>query len=107
MLVAVGSLNPVKMSSANLAFERTWPDEAWFLKGCAVESGVSPQPLTDAETIEGARNRAAAALDHLEGDYGVGIEGGLQQVVGTWFAGVWAVVLDKRGREGIGAALKI
>jgi len=107
MLVAIGSMNPVKINSARQAFELTWPDEPWVFAGCAAESGVRRQPLTDAETIKGARNRSIAAIEQLGADYGVGIEGGLQRTVDRWFAGVWVVVVDKQGQEGVGAALKV
>ena len=43
----------------------------------------------------------------LGADYGVGIEGGLQRTTDKWFAGVWVVVIDKQGQEGVGAALKV
>ena len=107
MLVAIGSRNPVKINSARRAFELTWPDESWVFAGHAAESGVSRQPLTDAETINGARNRSLAALEQLGADYGVGIEGGLQRTGDRWFAGVWVAVIDKQGKEGVGGALKV
>lgn len=107
MLVAIGSMNPVKINSARQAFELTWPDESWVFAGRTAESGVPRQPLTDAETIKGARNRSIAALEQLGADYGVGIEGGLQRTTDKWFAGVWVVVIDKQGQEGVGAALKV
>jgi inosine/xanthosine triphosphatase len=107
VLVAIGSMNPVKINSARRAFELTWPDESWVFTGRTVESGVSRQPLTDAETIKGARNRSIAALEQLGADYGVGIEGGLQRTGDKWFAGVWVAVIDKQGKEGVGGALKV
>jgi inosine/xanthosine triphosphatase len=107
MIVAVGSTNPVKIHSVTLAFNRVWPTERWVIEKCAVESGVSSQPLVDNETIEGARNRAVSALEYVKADFGVGVEGGLQQTDDRWFASVWVVVANKHGEEGIGAALKV
>lgn len=73
MRVAVGSENPVKVR----ATERAVPDRfAATVEGRAVDSGVAEQPRDRAETVTGARNRAAAALGP-EDDYAVGIEGGV------------------------------
>jgi Protein of unknown function DUF84 len=102
------ALDEVTVGSAGgQAFELTWPDELRVFAGRTAESGAPRQPLTDAETIKGARNRSIAALEQLGADYGVGIEGGLQRTTDKWFAGVWVVIIDKQGQEGVGAALKV
>ena len=73
MRVVVGSENPVKVAAA----ERAVPDRFdATVAGVAVDSGVAEQPRRRADTITGARNRAAVALD-TGGDLGVGIEGGV------------------------------
>ena len=48
-----------------------------------VSSGVRPQPLSDAETLQGALNRVQHAA-HLvpRADYWVGIEGGVERTPG-------------------------
>ena len=108
MIVAVGSGNPAKIDSVRLAFGRLWPRSEWQVHGCPVPSGVSAQPLTDAEARRGARARAAGALAKLDGaDYGVGLEAGLQQVEHRWFNCGWAAVVDQTGTEGIGATLRM
>ena len=63
--------------------------------------------MTDAETIRGARIRAARAIGLGQADYGVGIEGGLEQTEGSWFNSGWAVVVDRTGREGVGSTLRM
>ena len=107
MIVAVGSLNPAKIEAARLAFGALWPGALDGVHGCDVSSGVAAQPMTDAETIRGARNRAARAIDLGEADYGVGIEGGLERTEGSWFNSGWAVVVDRAGREGVGSTLRM
>jgi inosine/xanthosine triphosphatase len=73
MRVVVGSENPVKVAAA----DRAVPDRLdATVASAAVDSGVAEQPRGRAETVTGARNRAAAALE-AEGDLGVGIEGGV------------------------------
>jgi inosine/xanthosine triphosphatase len=107
MIVAVGSLNPAKIEAARLAFGALWPDAVQGVRGCDVLSGVAAQPMTDAEAIRGARNRAARAIGLGQADYGVGIEGGLEQTEGSWFNSGWAVVIDRDGREGVGSTLRM
>ena len=107
MIVAVGSRNPAKIEAARLAFGALWPGPLEGVRGCDVSSGVAAQPMTDAEAIRGARNRAARAIGHGHADYGVGIEGGLEQTEGSWFNSGWAVVVDRTGREGVGSTLRM
>lgn len=105
--IAVGSTNPVKIEAVQAAFELVWPEYEWKATGVAVPSGVPAQPMNDLESITGARNRARGALTHLDAAYGVGLEGGLQQVGEHWFDCGWIVVLDRDGNEGIGASVKL
>jgi inosine/xanthosine triphosphatase len=107
MIVTVGSLNPAKIEATRLAFAALRPGHILQMRGYEVSSGVAAQPMTDAEAICGARNRAVRAIALGECDYGVGIEGGLQQTEGTWFNSGWAVVVDRRGREGVGSTLRM
>jgi inosine/xanthosine triphosphatase len=107
MMVAVGSLNSAKVEAARLAFSALRPGQVLNVRGYEVSSGVPDQPMTDAETIRGARNRATAAMGSAQADYAVGIEGGLQQTEGCWFNSGWAVVVDRAGREGLGSTLRM
>lgn len=106
--VAVGSTNPVKINAVQAGFQKVWPKETHFqFLSVAAASGVSDQPMSDLESIRGATNRARAALAHFQADYGVGLEGGLQQIGSLWFDCGWIVVVDKRGVEGIGSTARI
>ncbi len=105
--VVVGSENPVKIEAVKQAFEIIWPDEAWHVFGTKTVSGVSDQPMSDEESIKGATNRARLALAHPGADFGVGLEGGLQEIQGEWFDCGWIVVLSKEGRRGIGSTIRI
>ena len=98
-MVAVGSLNPVKIEAVKLAFEAVWPEKVFAVEGTSVESGVSSQPLSDAESIKGARARAKKSLKKLGADFGVGLEGGLHKTGNTWFDCGWVVVVSKSGDE--------
>ncbi len=107
MLVAVGTQNPVKIESVRLAFAASWPTEDWIVRGCSVDSAVANQPMSDDEARQGAKTRAVNAIATLNADYGVGLEGGLQQVDDDWFNCGWVHVVDPNGRQGIGATLKM
>jgi len=107
MTVAVGSRNPVKVSSVEKAFNTVWPNENWIVEGTDVSSGVSDQPMSDEESIKGARSRAKQALEKTGADYGVGQEGGIQKIGNDCFVNGWMIVIDKNGNEGIGSTIKM
>ena len=105
MKVAVGSQNPVKVAAVKAAFSHQWPE--CEVVGVSVDTGVSEMPMSDAECIAGARNRAHAVLDAQDVDYGVGLEGGVnQEPVGLMLLG-WVVIVHRDGREGVACSAKI
>ncbi|KAK3906011.1 Non-canonical purine NTP phosphatase [Staphylotrichum tortipilum] len=118
--ILVASTNPVKITAAARAFARMFPSATPrpIAHGISFPSGVPDQPFTDATTLRGAANRAAAAraLDPTpqtggEGgkyDYFVGIEGGVgehpaEEMDGLGVGGemmrsfAWVVVLGRDG----------
>lgn len=102
-LIIVASKNPVKIEAARRGFERAFPQQTFTVKGVTVDSGVDDQPRTDNETRLGALNRAAGARAHYpEGDFFVGMEGGVARVDGEWEAFAWMVIMDKAGKSGRG-----
>lgn len=109
MHIAVGTLKRYKLDAVALAcglvvLDVDIPPE---IHAVCVESGVPDQPVTNEESIEGARNRARQALAHctMPCDLGIGIENGLEQVAQQWFATTWIVVVDRDGNEGVASAL--
>lgn len=107
MKVAVGSKNPVKIQAVREAFEKVFPAETWEVIGVNVASGVPDQPMSDKESILGARNRAKRSLEATDADYGVGLEGGLQEVNNRWYDCGWTVITNKKGEQGIGSTLRM
>jgi inosine/xanthosine triphosphatase len=79
MNVAVASKNPVKINASKLAFDRAF-DTNVVAEGFSIPSGVSDNPMTDAETFSGAKNRAEGLMKAVDKpfDYFVGIEGGCE-----------------------------
>lgn len=101
--IALASHNPVKAQAALNGFQRMFPGEQFALQMTAGESGVRSQPLSSAETLTGACNRARGALQALpEADFGVGIEGGVEPHGAELSAFAWVVVLNRAGVEGKG-----
>lgn len=74
MKIAVGSTNPTKLNAVRTVVEQVWP--AAELLPVAVPTGVSAMPMSDAECIAGARNRAKEARELTGATFGVGLEGG-------------------------------
>ena len=65
--------------------------------------GVSDQPMSEAESVEGAINRARGALRRAEADYGVGMEGCIYETSKGYFLTGWCAVIDKNGSLGLGS----
>jgi inosine/xanthosine triphosphatase len=98
--VIVGSTNPVKVNCTKLAFETAFPDDEFEVEGVSVVSHVRDQPLSSEETLIGARNRAKNAHSNHEGDYWVGIEGGIEDHQDELEAFAWMVVMGADGTVG-------
>ena len=85
IVVAVGSGNPVKLNAVKAAFGQAFPDRVLEVYGVPASSGVSSQPLGDAETRHGAVNRATDAARLFTeqrgqvADFTVGLEGGVAE----------------------------
>ncbi|MCX7669205.1 MAG: inosine/xanthosine triphosphatase [Anaerolineae bacterium] len=105
MRVLVGSSNPTKIAAVQDVFEQHFGQVQTI--GVEVASGVSAQPMGMAETFRGAENRARA-LVQLNADrqwdarFCVGIEGGVAQLHGRWFAFGVICIADMHGRLGYG-----
>ena len=93
--IVVASINPVKILAALEGFKHMFPDQHFSATGVTVPSGVSDQPLSDQETLQGAMNRACTARDGHPADYWIGIEGGLELVHGEMECFAWIVVLSR------------
>jgi len=107
MKILVGSLNPVKISCGKNAFEKYY--ENVEVKGYAVKSGVPDQPITQEETFTGAKNRATNLFElnekeNLNGDYFVGIEGGVFKFIDKWFELGCFCIIDKEGKIAYGCS---
>jgi inosine/xanthosine triphosphatase len=103
--IAVGSRNPVKIKAVSSVVARVWPEAE--VVGVKVSSRVRAMPMSEAECIAGARERAAAARELLDADLGLGLEGGVQPLDGHLFLMGWVAVVDRCGRETLGSGARI
>jgi inosine/xanthosine triphosphatase len=82
--IIVASKNPVKIEAAREGFARMFPEETLHVSGVSVPSGVSDQPFSALETLQGAYQRALnARAASPAADYWVGIEGGVAEETGA------------------------
>jgi len=100
--IVLASKNPVKRRAVENGFCRIFPDDEFSIQTVSVPSGVSDQPLTDAETLVGACNRAESAMAEVpQADYWAGVEGGISIQESDMEAYAWIVI---RSRNQIGKA---
>lgn len=82
-----------------MGFLTVFPTSEFEFLTAQVSSDVSSQPMDDQETLTGARNRAQNARQACpQGDYWVGLEGGLSELHGgeeSLAAYSWIYILGK------------
>lgn len=101
--VVVASKNPVKINTTEIGFAKMFPDETFEVTGISAPSGVSDQPMTELETLTGAKNRADNVSNLApDADFWVGLEGGLEEIGEEMEAFAWIVVKSKSGKIGKG-----
>lgn len=99
--VFVGSTNPVKVLAVKLGFQKMLPQYEVIVHGLAAPSGVRAQPMTDVETLLGAKNRLSNLMQFsTNADFWVGIEGGVEVVGHEIESFAWVVVRSKEGKYG-------
>lgn len=113
LIISVGSCNPTKlMAVMSVVSTRADIFGNANVHACKVQSGVREQPLSLDETVDGAHNRAEAAIsavddlgESLGADYSIGIESGLMRVQWTrtgYMEFCAVVLLGKHGMNGVG-----
>jgi len=96
MKIIVASKNPVKINSTKMGFNQMFPKNKLSIEDVDTPSGVSDQPMTNTETLKGAKNRATNAMnENPSADFWVGIEGGIEETADGMEAFAWVVILSK------------
>ena len=92
----VGTTNKAKVECLRFTAEKCFPSHRHVVTAVAVESSVNAQPMSAVETRAGAFHRATSALQLVPGaHYGVGLEGGVEQIGEEWFECGWMCVVHK------------
>jgi inosine/xanthosine triphosphatase len=99
IVVAIGSTNPSKVEAVRRAVLDAWPQAA--LVPMAVGSGVSEMPMTDAEGQRGALARALAARLAADADYGLGLEGAVDDGPAGMMLTNWVAAVSRDGRTSL------
>lgn len=105
MKVAVGSTNPVKAQAVDAALRAVVHDLE--VVAVDVDPGIPDQPVGDVETRRGAVNRARQALQKVNADLGVGLEGGLLDTEFGVMTCAWCAIVDSRGALGVGGSVNV
>ncbi|GAE25798.1 inosine/xanthosine triphosphatase [Halalkalibacter wakoensis JCM 9140] len=102
MLVAIGTRNPAKVH----AVQDTLIREKLTFISVKTDSGVSDQPFSDEETLQGARNRAKSALALTNADLSFGLEGGVHETESGLMLCNWGVLVHADGAEWVASGAK-
>ncbi|KZE39781.1 NTPase [Bhargavaea cecembensis] len=90
MKIIVGSTNRAKIGAVRDAFASIGIQAE--VTGADTDSGVAAQPIGDAETMTGARNRALAAVKAGSHNFAIGLEGGVKELDGRLFICNWGAL---------------
>ena len=101
MDIIIGSNNPTKIK----AVKNVFPEAE--IRAYPADSGVSSQPFSDAETRQGAVNRATGCARAGEGCYGIGLEGGVMFMGEELFLCNWGALAAPDGRIFTGSGARI
>ncbi|ARK23802.1 hypothetical protein SporoP37_03205 [Sporosarcina sp. P37] len=102
MKFVLGSKNQAKKRAAVRVIEHCMENST--ISSVSVPSGVSDQPMSDAETRRGAINRAMAAA---QGAYGIGLEGGVHMLEGVMYLCNWGALATPEGEVYTAAGAQI
>jgi inosine/xanthosine triphosphatase len=93
------------MEAVRRALARLAP--ACGVEAVDVVSGVPDQPVGDQATRQGARNRAAAALEMTGADIAFGLEGGIEHEPPVVWLVSWVAAVTREGRSGDASGLRM
>ena len=94
MKIVVGSTNKAKVQAVQQSIPTSWE-----LSTINVPSGVSNQPFSDEETIQGAITRASNALEQTDASVAIGLEGGVVETPYGLFLCNWAALKVKETQK--------
>lgn len=105
MKIAIGTKNTAKVNAVQNRCI-TLLDNVEFIM-LDVPSLVSAQPLGDAETLQGAKNRAIQACKEQNSDMAFGLEGGVKELDGQLYMCNWGALQTRSGQQYIAGGAQI
>jgi inosine/xanthosine triphosphatase len=96
MKILIGTNNRAKTKAVHDISSLYYPDAEFENK--EVASLVSAQPMSDEETRQGAINRATQLLISKEATFGIGLEGGVNEIAGIMYICNWGALATKDGK---------
>lgn len=105
MIIGIGSTNAAKVSAVKKACSAFGSSVS--IVSASVSSGVSDQPFSDEETIQGAINRANNVLNGEHTDIGIGLEGGVVETAQGLFLCNWGALIAKNSAPIIAGGARI
>ncbi|WP_413378989.1 DUF84 family protein [Alkalihalobacillus sp. 1P02AB] len=103
MKIAIGTKNPAKVHAVQEVFLKMKAT----VESVDAPSGVSSQPFSDEETVEGAVNRAKAALEVTNADLAFGLEGGVTETSGGLMLCNWGALVTPHEQIWLASGAKI
>ena len=76
--IIIASKNQAKIKAVEDAFYKVFLGDKFLFESVSVQSDVSDQPLSKSETLQGAKNRVQNAINIIQGDFYIGLEGGVE-----------------------------
>ncbi|MDX5474838.1 MAG: DUF84 family protein [Bacillaceae bacterium] len=104
-IVLIGSTNPAKIKAVQRALLVLGLH--YKVVGKDVESDVSAQPMSDIETLQGAKNRAINCAKTSPCLFAIGLEGGIDFVNEQLIICNWGALVDHEGRTFIASGARI
>ncbi len=95
--------NPAKVHAVQEVFIR----EHLSIVTVDASSGVSAQPRSDEETMQGALNRAEASLHTSGAELAIGLEGGVTETPSGWMLCNWGALVTENGQFWLASGAKI
>lgn len=95
MKILIGTYNKAKTKAVEAISTIYYPDA--IFENIAVPSLVSDQPMSQEETRQGAINRAKQLMDNTDALFGIGLEGGIQEIDGQMYICNWGALVTQTG----------
>ncbi|TQR09695.1 DUF84 family protein [Psychrobacillus soli] len=97
MNIFIGTTNKAKTKAVQTISRIYYPDASFINK--EVESLVFAQPMSNEETRQGAINRAKQLMELPNSDdlFGIGLEGGVQEIEGSLYICNWGALVANNG----------